>query len=339
MRRIALACSVLMILATPSVAPAQQGAGGQYRVLKTLKAGGEGGFDYVSADVDARRLYITRRGPGARITVWDMDTLARVGEVPNTDAHGVVVDEKSGHAFASSRPVLMFDPKTFQPIKRIDVQGNPDGMFFDPENQRVYVMSHPSPNVTVIDSKDGSVLGTIDLGGAAEEMTGDGRGHLYVNVQTMHNVAVIDAKSMKVTAHYDLQGQGGTCNGLAIDTRARLLFATCRKPQNMVVLNADSGKIVNTLPIGSGTDGAIFNPATGEAFSSQTDGTLTVVRENRPDQFRIEQTVQTMRSAKTMALDGKTNHLILIGAQYEQESDGQRGPMVPGSFTILVVGK
>ena len=338
MQRFALTCAVLAILAAPSAAPAQQGAG-QYHVLKALTVGGEGGFDYVNADNAARRLYITRRGPGARITVWDLDTLARVGEVPNTDAHGVVVDEKSDHAFASSRPVLMFDAKTLQPIKRIDVQGNPDGMYIDPDSQRVYVMSHPAPNVTVIDSKDGTVLGTIDLGGAAEEMTGDGRGHLYVNVQSMHNIAVIDAKSMKVTAHYDLQGQGGTCNGLTMDMRARLLFATCRKPQNMVVVNADSGKIVGALPIGSGSDGSIFNPATAEAFSSQTDGTLTVVNANRPNQFRVAQTVQTMPSAKTMALDSKTNHLILIGAKYEQEQGGQRGPMIPGTFTILVVGK
>ncbi len=339
MQRFALACAAMLILVAPSAAPAQQGAGGQYRVLKTLKAGGEGGFDYVYADADARRLYITRRGPGARITVWDLDTLAPVGEVPNTDAHGVVVDEKSGHAFASSRPVLMFDPKTLQPIKRIDVQGDPDTLFFDPDNQRVYVMSRRAPNVTAIDSKDGTVLGTIDIGGAAEEMRSDGRGHLYVVVQNKHNLAVIDAKSMKVTAHYELQSQGGTCNGLAMDTRTRLLFATCRKPNNMVILNADSGKIVSTMPIGSGSDGAAFNPATGEAFSSQTDGTLTVVRENSPNQFRIEQTVRTMPFAKTMTLDSKTNHLILIAAQYEQESDGQRGPMIPGSFTILEVGK
>src|SRR5579872_2335516 len=193
MQRFALACAVMLTVAAP-LASAQQGAGGQYRVVKTVKAGGEGGFDYVYADVDARRLYITRRGPGARITVWDLDTLAPAGEVPNADAHGVVVDEKSGHAFASSRPLLMFDPKTLQPIKRIDVQGDPDTLFLDPDNQRVYVMSRRAPNVTAIDAKDGTVLGNIDIGGAAEEMGNDGRSRLYVVVQNKHNVAVIDAK-------------------------------------------------------------------------------------------------------------------------------------------------
>jgi DNA-binding beta-propeller fold protein YncE len=347
MQRFPLICVVAFILAAPSGAPAQQGEGsGPYHVLKSVKAGGEGGFDYVNVDVDGRRLYIARRGNGARVVVFDLDSLSQIGEIPNTNAHGAVVDAKTGHGFASSKPVLMFDSKTLQPIKMIDVQGNPDGMFFDSYNQRVYVLSHVAPTATVIDSKDGSIVGTIDVGGAPEQMVSDGRGHVYVDVEDKGNVAVVDAKTLAVTAHYDLGGQGGVCAGLAMDARNRVLFTACRNPQNMVMLNADSGKILGTVPLGRGTDGAVFNPATMEAFSSQTDGTLTVVKESSPTNFAIEQTLQTMPSAKTMALDSKTNHLILIGAEFPpapprpaQGGQGNPNPMIPGSFTILMVGK
>ena len=347
MQRVPVICAVAFILAAPSAAPAQNSENsGPWRVMKTAKVGGEGGFDYVNVDVDGRRLYIARRGNGARVTVFDLDSLQQVGELANTNAHGAVVDMKTSHGFASSKPVLMFDSKTLKPIKTIEVQGNPDGMFFDPYNQRVYVLSHVAPTATVIDSKDGSVVGTIDVGGAPEQMTSDGRGHVYVDVEDMHSVAVIDANTLKVTAHYDLNGQGGTCAGLAMDARTRVLFTACRNPQNMVMLNADTGKILGSVPLGRGTDGAVFNPATMEAFSSQVDGTLTVVKESSPTSFAIEQTVQTMPSAKTMALDSKTNHLILIGADFPpapprppQGGQGNPNPMIPGSFSILVVGK
>ncbi len=347
MPRFPVLCAATVLLALPSAAPAQNSeATGPYHVIRTAKVGGEGGFDYVNVDVDGRRLYIARRGAGARITVFDLDTLQQVGEIPNTNAHGAVVDPKTNHGFASSKPVLMFDAKTLQPIKRIDVQGNPDGMYFDAPNQRVYVLSHVAPTATVIDAKDGSIVGTIEVGGAPEQTTSDGRGHVYVDVEDMKSIAVVDAKTLALTAHYDLSGQGGVCAGLAVDPRDRVLFASCRNPQNMVMLNADSGKILNTLPIGRGTDGAVFNPATMEAFSSNVDGTLTVIKENGPNSFAIEQVLQTMPSAKTMALDTKTNHLILIGADFPpapprppQGGQGNPNPMIPGSFTILVVGK
>ncbi len=347
MQRFPVIYAVAFIVAAPSAAPAQQNeSSGPYRVLKTAKAGGEGGFDYVNVDVDGRRLYIARRGNGARITVFDLDTLNQVGEIPNTNAHGAVVDAKTGHGFASSKPVLMFNSKTLKPIKTIDVQGNPDGMFFDAYNQRVYILSHVAPTATVIDSKDGSVVGTIDLGGAPEQMASDGRGHLYVDIEDKGNVAVVDANTLAVTAHYDLSGQGGVCAGLAMDPKNRVLFAACRNPQNMVMLNADNGKIMGTVPLGRGTDGAVFNPVSMEAYSSQVDGTLTVVKESSPTRFAIEQTLPTMPSAKTMALDSKTNHLILIGADFPpapprpaQGGQGNPNPMIPGSFTILVVGK
>lgn len=351
MRRLRLSLfAALMIAGLGSLALAQHDAGGAYRVLKTAKVGGDGGFDYVQADSVGRRLYIARSGAGARVTIFDLDTLSPAGEVPvsGMTAHGVVVDAKVHHGFVTSKPVEMFDTQTLKVIKSIDVQGNPDGIFFDSFNERVYDLSHSEPNMTVIDANDGSVVGTIDLGGAPEQTVSDGKGHLYVDLEDKGSIAVVDAKTMAVTAKYDLQGKGGTCAGLALDAQHHILFASCRAPQNMVVLNADDGKILATLPIGLGTDGAVFNPKTMEAFSSQTDGTLTVVKENSPTDFASEQTVQTMPTGKTLTLDSKTGHILVTAAEFGPPpanaptgAPGRpaRGPMVPGSFSILVVGK
>jgi DNA-binding beta-propeller fold protein YncE len=209
----------------------------------------------------------------------------------------------------------------------------------------MYVFSHGVPNVTVIDAKDGSVVGTIDLGGAPEQAVSDGKGHIYIDLEDKGSIAAVDAKTLKVTATYNLQGKGGTCAGLAMDVKNNILFATCRSPQTMVILSAGNGKILETLPIGGGTDGAVFNPGTKEAFSSQGDGTLTIVKENSPTSFVVEQTLQTMPRAKTLTLDRKTNRLLLIAAEFTPApapAPGERpgrGQMVPDSFAILVVGK
>jgi DNA-binding beta-propeller fold protein YncE len=318
---------------------------GPYKLLKTAKVGGAGGFDYVYADTVGRRLYIPRTTGGARITIFDLDTLEPAGEIPNANARAVAVSAKSGHGFGTSKPVAMWDAKTLMPIKTIEVQGGPDGILHDPFNDRVYVFSHIAPNATVVNAADGSVVGTIDLGGAPEQAVSDGKGHIYVDLEDKNNIAVVDAKTLTVTAHYDLEGKGGTCAGLAIDTKNNILFAACRNPQAMVILNAADGKIITSLPIGQGTDGAVFNPNTMEAFSSQGDGTLTVVKENGPTSFSVEQTVKTMPSAKTLTLDPKTNRILLIAAEYGPASApapggrAGRGPMVPDSFSILVVGK
>ena len=338
----AIACAVFTGLGCAQTAPAS----GPYKVLKTAKVGGNGGFDYVNADVEARRLYIARTGPMPRINVFNLDTLEPIGEVATTNAHGAALDPKSGHGFATSKPIIMFDTKTLAPIKTIEVQGNPDGSYFDPAGQRVYILSHASPHVTVIDAKDGSVVGTLDIGGMPEQAVSDGKGHLYIDVEDKENIAVVDTKTLQVTAHYDVTGKGGTCAGLAMDVKNRILFAACRNPANMIVLNADDGKILATLPIGMGSDGAAFNPNTMEAFSSQVDGTLTIIKENSPTSFVVEQNLPTMAGARTHALDTKTNHIILIAAEFgpptppaQPGGRAGRGAIVPDSFSILVVGK
>ena len=324
---------------------AQSAATGPYKVLKTVKVGGEGGFDYVYADSDARRLYVARSGPAKRLSVFDLDTLAPVVELPDIGAHGAAVDPQSHHGFATSKPIAMWDSTTLKPIKTIDVQGNPDGSLFDAFNQRVYILSHASPNVTVIDAKDGSIAGTIDLGGAPEQGAADGQGHIYIDVEDKDNVAVVDAKTMQVTAHYPL-GDNKTPAGLALDAKNQILFVECRNPAMSVIMSAKDGKILASLPIGKGVDGAGFMPETMEAFSSQGDGTLTVIKENSPTSFEVEQTVQTMPSAKTMTIDSKTGHVLLIAAEFgaappPDPAGGRprRGPMAPGSFSILEVGK
>jgi uncharacterized protein YjiK len=346
---VAIGIVILASAALAQMASVASGGSGPYKVIKVAKVGGDGGFDYVNADVDGRRLYVCRSGPTGRITVFDLDTLEPVGTVSNVSGHGAVVDPKTNHGFTTSKHVVMFDSKTLATIKTIDVQGNPDGILFDPSSERVYDLSHASPHVTVIDAKDGSIVGTIDLGGMPEQAVSDGKGRLYIDLEDKGKIAVVDSKANTLVTTYDLAGKGGTCAALAFDVKNHILFAGCRNPANMVILNSDNGDIITTLPIGVGTDGAVFNPNTMEAFSSQGDGTLTVVKENSPTSFVVEQTVQTMVSAKTLTLDSKTGHILLIAAEYGPPPAAPpagappgrpaRGQMVPDSFSILMVSK
>jgi hypothetical protein len=327
---------------------------GPNKVLQKARVGGEGRFDYVFADAEGRRLYVPRTQASPRISAYDLDTLKLVGEIPNVNARGVAVDPKTGHGFASSNPVAMFDTKTLAPIKTIEVQGAPDGILFDPFNQRVWIFSHRAPNATIIDTKDGSVVGTLDLGGAPEQAVTDGKGHMWVDLEDKDSIAAVDTKALKVTATYGLDGKGTGPGGLAFDPKNRVLFASCHTPATMVILNADTGKVVDALPIGTGTDGATFNPATMEAFSSNGDGTLTVIKDDGGTKFSVEQNVQTMRGAKTLTLASKTGRVLMIAAETQPAPPpppdaapkgdqkgggrGRGGVMVPDSFTIVVVG-
>src|SRR6266481_3120050 len=305
MRRFYLLVAVAIAMFAP-IGLAQHA--GPYKVLKTARVGGEGGWDYIYADVAGRRLYIPRRGTPAnavpavqtRLTIFNLDTLAPVGEIAGVGGNGAAVDPKSGHGFTSSKPVSMFDTKTMKLIKTIDVgeATRPDGIYFDPFNQRVYVFSHPTKDATVIDAKDGAVLGTVDLGGVPEQGVGDGKGMLYVVMQDAQgSVTAVDVKTMKAVAHYTFGDIGG-CNGLALDMKNRVLFAACARSGNppavppqpmMVILRADDGKILTSLPLAGGSDGAEFNPSTMEAFSTHGNGTLTVIKEKSPTSFEVEQ--------------------------------------------------
>ncbi len=339
---------------------------GPYKVQKIQLVDGDGGFDYVTADSDGRTLFVARSGPAGHIGVFNLDSLAQVGDIPGTSAHGGAVDTETGHGFATSSPVTMFDAKTFAIIKKIDVQGRPDGYLNDPFNHHFYILSHAAPNITVLDDKDGTILGTIDIGGAPEQAATDGRGRIYVDIEDKAAIAVIDASTMKMVGKYDVSSKGSGCAGLALDAKNNILFAACRENKNMVILSATDGHIITDLPIGNGCDGATFNPATMETFSSQGDGTLTVIKEDSPTSFSVEQTVPTPARAKTLTLDTKTGHILLITAEFGPTpaapvppqapapaatpgapgaggppayARGPRAPMIPHSFQIIQVGK
>ena len=330
-------------------------AAGPYKIVNSTQTMGTGGIDYVYADNDNRRLYVAR---GNQVLVFDEDTLQQVGAIPNARARGEAVDPISNHGFCSSSPVVMWDAKTLETIKTIEVQGGPDAILYEPLTERIYVLSHRAPNVTVIDGKDGKVAGTIDLGGAPEQAQSDGEGHMYIDLEDKDQIAVVDVKTLKVTAHFDLAGKGGGPGGLGLDAKNHILFAMCHEPATCVVLSAVDGKILATLPIGNGTDGGGFNPATMEAFSSQGDGTLTIIKEKSPTSFEVEQTVQTKPRAKTCTLDTKNNRIILIAVERAAPAPGapaapaapanpeQRGGRRgggdrggPGPLDIIVVGR
>jgi DNA-binding beta-propeller fold protein YncE len=327
---------------------------GPYKVQRIQLVGGDGGFDYVTADPDGRNLFVARSGPQGHIGVFNLDTLAQVGDIPGVSGHGGAVDTASGHGFATSKPVTMFDAKTFAVLKKIDTGGNPDGYLNDTYNHHFYVLSHSAPNITILDDKDGSILGTIDIGGAPEQAAADGAGKIYVDIEDKAAIAVIDANTMKMVGKYDLSSKGAGCAGLALDAKNGILFAACRDKNNMIILSAADGHIITDLPIGVGCDGATFNPDTMEAFSSQGDGTLTVIKEDSPASFRVEQTVATPARAKVLTLDAKTGNIYTITAEYgpvptappqnvpanaPQWMRQPRPPMIPHSFQILVIGK
>ena len=359
MCRLAAILTIAIVFAVAIGLAQQPSAAGPYKVLKTARVGGEGNWDYIYADVSGRRLYIPRRGSAdvpTRLSVFNLDTLEPVGEIGAIGGNGTAVDPKSGHGFTSSRPPSMFDTKTMKLIKTIDVgAAAPDGILFDAFNDRVYMLSHPTKDATVIDSKQGTVLGTIDLGGVPEQGVADGKGMLYVVMQDAQgSVTAVDARTMKATAHYPLGDIGG-CNGLALDVKNRILFAACARSGNptaqppqpkMVILRADDGKILTTLPLAGGSDGAVFNPATMEAFSTHGNGTLTVVKENSPTSFEVEQNLQTMNGARTITFDSKTNRIFTMSDERGPAPPpppgggrGARGAPIPGSFTILMIGK
>jgi len=350
MRRSSVAAALAGLAMLASVGPAQSAATtAPNKILKVAKVGGEGGFDYIFADVDARRLYIPRNGPMGRLTVFNLDTLEPQGEVTGVRSGGATVDPKSHHGFSTTKPLTMWDSNTLKVIKTIDVDGRPDGILFDPYTERVWVLSHQQPYATIIDAKEGNVVGTLDLGGGPEQAVSDGKGTIYVNISDKANIAVVDARAMKVTAHYDVSSKGSGGSGLAFDAKNHVLFAYYRMPSPVVVIvNAENGNIINTLPTGVGVDTVAFNPATMEAISAENGGSMTFIKETSPTSFAVEQTLTTMMGAKTLALDTKTNHLLTMTAEFGPAAPGAppgpagrpaRGSMVPGSFSILMVGR
>jgi DNA-binding beta-propeller fold protein YncE len=252
----------------------------------------------------------------------------------------VAIDTATHHGFSSSNPLGMFDTETMQKIKSIDVKGRPDGILLEPLTDRVYIFSHEEPSITVIDPKDGSIVGTVDVGGAMEEARSDGQGHMYADVEDEKKIAVVDVNTLKVITKYDLGDSAGEPGGLGLDVKNHILFAMCANPSVCVVVNADDGKVLSTLPIGDGTDGGGFNPNTMEAFSSQRDGTLTIIKESSPTNFVVEQTVITKAGCKTSSLDTKNNRIVLICTErLPQAASVTNAPIASVSTTNTPAGQ
>lgn len=315
-----------------------------YHVTKKTVLGGEGGWDYLTVDSKARRVYISR---GTHVMVVDADTSAVVGDIPNTNGvHGIAVVPEMNKGFTSNgrdNAVTVFDLKTLKVLGTVPVGKNPDAIVYDPTSKRVFTFNGASHDTTAIDALTNTVAGTIALGGKPEFAVADEKGHVYVNVEDKNEIVQFDPSKLTVENHWSI-APGAEPSGLAIDRKHRRLFAVCGN-KLMAVVNADSGKVITTLTIGAGTDAAAFDPETGFAFSSNGEGTLTVVHEDSPDKFSVVENVPTQVRARTMALDGKTHQLFLVTAEFgpapaaTAQQPRPRAPMVPGTFTLLTLSR
>jgi len=328
-----------------AMVPGHAAAAGDYKVVTRYQVGGEGGWDYLSVDPDAHRLFY---GRSTRVQVFDLDSGKVVGEIPNTPGiHGIALAPEFGRGFTSNgrdSSVTIFDLKTLAVLGRVHLEGrNPDAILYEPVTKRVFAFNAGSRTATAIDAASGTVVGTVALDGRPEFAVADGKGRVFVNLEDSSAVAGFDAKSLQVTTRWPLvEGEGPS--GLAIDRAHHRLFSVCGN-EKMVVLDTGTGRVVATLPIGKGTDAAAFDPGTGLAFSSNGEGTLTVVHEDAADRFSVVGTVTTQRGARTMALDPQTHRIYLAAASYGEapaptaDRPHPRPPMLPDSFVILVLDR
>jgi len=319
-------------------------AAGPYHVTSSITIPGSGGWDYITADSENRRLYVSHTSV---VDVVDLDSEKIVGKISNTNGvHGIAIAHDLGHGFISAgrdNQVVIFDLKTLATIGTAKTGTNPDGILYEPATQRVFAFNGRSKNATVIDGKDGSVVGTIELGGKPEFPAADGTGNVFVNIEDKNEIAHIDAKSLAVKARWSI-APAESPSGLAIDTGHHRLFAVC-DGKKMVVLNYATGKVVATVPIGEGPDAAAYDPGTHTAFSSNgEDGTVTVVRVEDGDKY-IPSIVESKKSARTMTVDFQTHKLYLPSADFgpppaATASNPHPWPsVVPGSFKVLVLSQ
>ena len=334
----------IVFIMSLSLAGVALAAGSGYHVVTTYKVGGEGGWDYLTADAAARRVYISR---GTHVMVLDADSGKSVGDIADTPGvHGIALAPEFGRGFTSNGregTVSIFDIKTLATSSKVKVGENPDAILYDPATKRVFTFNGRSQDSTVVDAASGKVLGTIKLDGKPEFAASDAKGMIYVNIEDKSELTAIDPNKMEVKATWPL----APCtepSGLSIDRKNRRLFVGCDNKM-MAVVDADSGKVLATPAIGDGVDATTFDAETGLAFAScGGDGVLTVVKEESPGKFSAEN-IPTQKGARTLALDAKTHNVFVVtaqlGARPEPTTDNPhpRPPMVPDSFVVLVVGK
>jgi DNA-binding beta-propeller fold protein YncE len=335
------------ILALSATSLAAGGAGGAgYHVTQTYKIGGEGGWDYLTADANARRLYISR---GAHVIVLDLDSGKNVGDIPDTPGvHGIALAPDLGRGFTSNGregTVTIFDIKTLAPIgAKVKVGENPDAILYDPATKRIFTFNGRSQDSSAIDAASGKVLGTIKLDGKPEFAASDAKGEIFVNIEDKSELVAIDPNKLEVKAKWPL----APCtepSGLALDRKNRRLFVGCDNKM-MAVVDADTGKVLATPAIGEGVDATAFDDETGLAFAScGGDGVITVVKEDSPEKFTVAENVPTEKGARTMALDSKTHNLYTVTAKFgprpapTADNPRPRPQILPDSFIVLVVGK
>jgi YVTN family beta-propeller protein len=322
--------------AAPAAAPA---AG--FHLLDTFKVGGEGGWDYLNVDSESKRIFVSR---STHVMVVETEHGKVVGDIPDTQGvHGIAIAGEFGRGFTSngrSDNVTVFDLKTLKPISQVKTGKGPDAILYDAVSKRVFTFDGHGGDSTAIDAKSGDVAGTVELGGKPEFGVADGKGHVYVNLEDKSEIVEIDAKELKVLHHWAIK-PGEEPSGLAMDVKNRVLFSGCGN-EKMAIVDADSGAVITTVPIGKGVDACGFDPATGCAFASNGDGTLTVVHEDARDKYTVVENVKTQRGSKTMALDAATHRVFLGAAEFEAPAPGgerRRPNMVAGSFSLLVFGR
>jgi len=340
MQRFGIGLAVIALATAASVAQAQD-----YKLVRKATLGGEGGWDLIAVDGGANRLYVSR---GTRVMVVDTETLKLVGEILDTaGVHGIAIASDLGKGFTTNGRTstsTIFDLKTLKATGEVKTGQNPDAIAYEPKTHRVIVLNAKSKDATVIDARTGTVAGTVALDGQPELAVADGTGTVFVNLEDKSEIVAFDAADLKVKAHWPL----APCEeptGLAIDRAHRRLFAACAN-KVMAVVNADTGKVVTTVPVGQGPDGAAFDEERQLAFSPNgRDGTITVIREVSPDKYEVVQTLETAKSARTIDLDPRSHNLYLVAAQLgaaPSPTPAQPRPrpaQVPGTFEVLVVGR
>jgi len=309
-----------------------------YRVTHTYALGGDGSWDYVIPDPPNHRLFIARQN---RVMVVDEDKGTLIGEVTGIQgAHGTAIAEATGHGFATQgndQSVAMFDLKTFKVIGRIPAAEDADAILFDAQSNRVFTLNGDAHSSTVIDARAGTLITNIQLGGKPENGVSAGDGKVYANLTDTSEVVEIDAKTATVARRWST----APCKQpvpMAIDTAHHRLFSGCRSGV-MAVSDYQAGKVVATLPIGMGVDGAAFDAASGDAFASNADGTLTVIHQDSPDKYHVVENVPTPQGSRNMGLDPTNHRVFLVSAKFGPAPAGGRGrgTVLPGSFTLMTI--
>ena len=308
-----------------------------YHLLNSIPVGGTESWDYVTMDSGARRLYI---GRDDHIDVVDVDSGTVVGKVTGlSDTHGMALAPDLGRGFTSdgnANTSTVVDLKTLKKIGTVKTGKDPDSFVYDDVTKRVFIMNSASNDATAINAADGTVVGTVALDGQPEFVVADGKGKIFVNITDKNQILEFDGKTLEVLHRWSLApGEGPS--GLSIDRRNRRLFSVCDN-QKLVVMDADTGKVIATPAVGAGTDASLFDPDTRNAFASAGgSATLTVIHEDSPDQFRVVENVPTQSGARTMALDTKTHNILLVTARHGHGAT--HAQVLPNTFVVLVVGK